>query len=111
MAVPLLLFLVQFDVLDCVLSLRFLHWPILSINYFYLVHRGGYRWNWSPMAKAVNTAGLVLLVAFVPSPAYATVFVIAVIMVKVGSLRTLRRLAATSSEVSAAVPHPVRIIH
>ncbi len=111
MAVPRLPFLVQFDVLDCVLGLRFLHWPILSINYSYLAHRGGYRWNWSPMARAVNTAGLVLLVAFVPPPAYATVFVIAVIMVKVGSLRALHRLAATSSEVSAAARHPVRIIH
>ncbi|MGC4891627.1 CDP-alcohol phosphatidyltransferase family protein [Micromonospora sp. DT227] len=111
MAVPLLPFLVQFDVLGCILSLRFLHWPIRSINYFYLVHLGVYRWNWSPMAMAVNTAILVLLVAFVPSPACATVFVIAVIMVKVGSLRALHRLAATSSEVSAAARHPVRIIH
>ncbi|MEU7572062.1 hypothetical protein [Micromonospora sp. NPDC049240] len=100
----------QFDVLDCVLGLRFLHWPILSINYFYLVHRGGYRWNWSPMATAVNTAGPVLLVAFVPSPAYAIVFAIAVIMVKVRSLRTLHRLAATSSEVGVAARQSVRII-
>ncbi|MEH1164352.1 CDP-alcohol phosphatidyltransferase family protein [Micromonospora sp. CPCC 205539] len=92
MAVPLALFLIQFDILDCALSLSFLRWPLLSINYFHLVHRGVYRWNWSPPAKAANTAGLVLLVAFGPSPVYATVFVVAVIAMKVVSLWAVCRI-------------------
>nr|WP_320065540.1 CDP-alcohol phosphatidyltransferase family protein [Micromonospora sp. RTGN7] len=96
MAVPLALFLIQFDILDCALSLSFLRWPLLSINYFHLVHRGVYRWNWSPPAKAANTAGLVLLVAFGPTPVYATVFVLAVIAMKTVSLWTVCRIPAWS---------------
>lgn len=59
----LAVFLLQFMVLDCTLSLAFLCWPLLSPNYFYVVDRTVWRWNWSPPAKAVNTAGVVLAVA------------------------------------------------
>lgn len=55
-------FLLQFMVVDCILSLGFLRWPILSPNDFGQVDRTLYLWNWHPVAKAVNTAGLVLVV-------------------------------------------------
>jgi phosphatidylglycerophosphate synthase len=58
----LAVYLVQFMVVDCVLSLAFLHWPVLSPNYFYCVDRTVWRWNWSPLAKAVNTCGVVVAV-------------------------------------------------
>src|SRR3954452_16597755 len=58
----LAVYLVQFMVVDCVLSLAFLRWPVLSPNYFYCVDRTVWRWNWSPPAKAVNTCGLVVAV-------------------------------------------------
>ncbi|MEV5960186.1 CDP-alcohol phosphatidyltransferase family protein [Kribbella sp. NPDC051952] len=58
---PLAIFLVQFGVLDTMLSLAFLLWPgTLSPNYFYKVDRPIYVWNWSKPAKAVNTAAVVI---------------------------------------------------
>jgi len=62
-AVPLGVFLVQFMVLDCLLTLSFLRWPIVSPNYFWVVDRTVWRLNWSPPAKAANTAGVIATVA------------------------------------------------
>jgi len=94
MALPLTVFLVQFMVLDCHLSLSFLRWPIVSPNYFHVVHRGVWLWNWSPPAKAVNTSALVILVLFAPSPLYPLALALAVAVVKVVSLLTVSRLPA-----------------
>ena len=96
LAVPVGVFLGQFLVVDCLLSLAFTRWPILSPNYFYLVHRGVYRWNWSPPAKAVNTAGLVLLALVAPSPWWSTSFALGVTAIKVVSLRTVAALPTAS---------------
>lgn len=58
---PLAIFLVQFGVLDTMLSLAFLLWPgTLSPNYFYKVDKPIWVWNWSKPAKAVNTAAVVI---------------------------------------------------
>jgi phosphatidylglycerophosphate synthase len=57
---PMAVFLLQFMVLDCVLSLAFLGWPIKSPNDFHLVDRLVYLLNWSPPAKALNTSAVVL---------------------------------------------------
>ena len=59
----LAVFLVQFMVIDCVLSLAFLRWDLLSPNYFYRVDPVVYRYNWSPPAKATNTVAVVVAVA------------------------------------------------
>jgi CDP-diacylglycerol--glycerol-3-phosphate 3-phosphatidyltransferase len=56
------IFLLQFMVLDCILSLTFLRWPVKSPNYFYLVDDRIWRYNWSPPAKTVNTVGSVAAV-------------------------------------------------
>ena len=89
-------FLLQFMVVDCLLSLGFLHWPILSPNHFGLVDRRLYRWNWSAPAKAVNTAALVLVVA---TGRYDVALVLAGVQlaVKVASLVALSRLLAARS--------------
>lgn len=58
---PLTVYLIQFAVLDTMLSLAFLLWPsTLSPNYFYKVDRPIYLWNWSRAGKAVNTAGVII---------------------------------------------------
>ena len=41
---------------ESVLSIAFLAWPIRSPNYFHVVDRTIWLWNWSPPAKAVNSA-------------------------------------------------------
>lgn len=86
-ALPIAVFLVQFMVIDQLLSLMFLRWPLLSPNYFARVDRHIYRWNWSPPAKALNTAAVVILAIFAP-PAAAVAFALAVAVVKVVSLVT-----------------------
>jgi phosphatidylglycerophosphate synthase len=97
MALPLTIFLIHFMVVDCHLSLAFLRWPLLSPNYFHLVHRQAYLWNWSPPAKAINTTILVILVLATDSPVYATVFGLAVATVKIVSLVAVSRLPVTSA--------------
>ena len=86
-------FLLQFMVIDCVLSLGFLRWPVLSPNYFWQVDRRIYLWNWSPVAKATNTAALIVTVA---AGLYTAALVLAVaqLAVKVVSLVALVRLDA-----------------
>lgn len=89
------LFLVQFMVVDCLLSLSFLRWPILSPNYFGAVHQGVYRWNWSPPAKALNTAGVVGLLLLGPVWA-AVAFAGLVTVIKGISLHTVANLRETA---------------
>jgi CDP-diacylglycerol--glycerol-3-phosphate 3-phosphatidyltransferase len=93
MAVPLALFLVQFCVVDTMLSLTFLHWPVDSPNDMHLVDVALYRLNWSPPAKALNTAAVVLLVLSGWAVA-ASVLAVAVTGVKVWSLQRAVRLLA-----------------
>ena len=49
-------YLAEFMVVDCFLSLAFLAWPIRSPNYFYVVDRPLWLWNWSKPGKAVNSS-------------------------------------------------------
>ncbi|MDG4826930.1 CDP-alcohol phosphatidyltransferase family protein [Asanoa sp. WMMD1127] len=92
MAVPITVFLIQFMVVDNLLSLAFLRWPLLSPNYFDQVSPRIHRWNWSPPAKAVNTGALVVLVAVSPGPIVPTVLALAVTGVKLVSLLAVLRL-------------------
>jgi CDP-diacylglycerol--glycerol-3-phosphate 3-phosphatidyltransferase len=52
-------FLVSFAVVDAMLSLSFLGWDLLGPNDFHRVDRTVWVLNWSPPAKALNTAGVV----------------------------------------------------
>lgn len=57
-------YLLNFMVIDCFLSLAYLAWPIRSPNYFFLVDPTIFWWNWSKPAKVVNSAifGVLLLI-------------------------------------------------
>lgn len=58
-----MIYLAEFMVVDCFISLAFLFWPITSPNYFYVVNDKIWRYNWSKPAKAVNSGlfGILLL--------------------------------------------------
>ena len=56
MALPVGVYLFEFMVIDAFLSMAFLAWPIRSPNYFHVIDKRIYRWNWSKPAKAVNSA-------------------------------------------------------
>ena len=92
MLVPIALFLFQFMVLDAHLSLAFLNWPLRSLNYFYLVDRALYSWNWSTPGKALNSGALVLLMLTTRSTTACTALVLVIIGVKVASLTRLHRM-------------------
>jgi len=92
MLVPIALFLFQFMVLDAHLSLAFLNWPLRSLNYFYLVDRALYLWNWSTPGKALNSGALVLLMLSTRSPAACSALVLVITGVKVASLTRLHRM-------------------
>lgn len=59
--IPVLIYLAEFLVIDCYLSIAFLHWRIRSPNYFYMVDRKIYSLNWSHPGKAVNSGLFALL--------------------------------------------------
>ena len=77
-------FLVSFAVVDTMLSLSFLPWDLLGPNDFHRVDRAVWLLNWSPAAKALNTAGVAALVLFGAYSA-ALVLALAVLGVKVWS--------------------------
>ncbi|GAB7044141.1 MULTISPECIES: CDP-alcohol phosphatidyltransferase family protein [Catenuloplanes] len=94
MVVPLAIFLVQFMVLDTMLSLSFLMWSLVSPNYFAEVDRRVYRWNWSPPAKVLNTTAVVVLVLVAPSPLYPALLATAVTLIKIASMVRVARLVS-----------------
>jgi len=93
-ALPIVVvFVLSFMVLDSMLSLAFLCWPVLSPNYFHVVDRRVWQLNWSPLAKAANTAGVVGALAL---ELYDVAFIVAVVVVgiKIWSARRVIQLLA-----------------
>ena len=92
LAPAVLVYLGQFMVLDCFLSLAFLAWPLRSPNYFHVVDRTLWLWNWSKLGKATNSAvfAVLLLAADSAVPALAAALVLTAL--KVASLVRLGRL-------------------
>jgi CDP-diacylglycerol---glycerol-3-phosphate 3-phosphatidyltransferase len=91
MLIPIGVFLFSFMVLDSHLSLAFLNWPLRSLNYFYLVDRTLYRWNWSPIGKTLNGGAFPVLMLATHSPAACTVLALGISSVKIASLLRLHR--------------------
>lgn len=84
LAVPVGIFLLNFMVLDCLLSLSFLLWPIVSPNYFAVVDELVYKLNWSHPAKALNNIGIIVAVVVGNLP-LALAIVVAQVAVKAWS--------------------------
>lgn len=93
-------FALSFMVLDTMLSLAFLCWPVLSPNHFHVVDRRVWLLNWSPAAKALNTAGVVGALAL-GQYEIALAVTLVVVAVKVWSLVRVARL------LDAPMPMPV----
>ena len=56
LAPAIYVYLAEFMVVDLFLSIAFLAWPVRSPNYFFVVDRPIWLWNWSKPAKAINSA-------------------------------------------------------
>ncbi len=96
-------FLLSFLMVDTMLSLSFLHWDLKSPNYFGNVDKRVWGLNWSPPAKALNTAGLVLALGLHLLAAGA-VLVTLVLLMKLWSLSRVRHLLMAGCRVA---PCPV----
>ncbi|MBC8086281.1 MAG: CDP-alcohol phosphatidyltransferase family protein [Phycisphaerae bacterium] len=64
MVVPVAIYLLEFMVVDMYLSLAFLAWPVSSPNYFHLINRRLWMWNWSKAGKAINSALFAVLMVW-----------------------------------------------
>ena len=94
LVVPVALFLFQFMVIDHYLSNQFLRWPIKSPNYFYLVDRTIWWWNWSPLGKPLNGGVVPAVILATKSPAISSAVCLAIIALKVWSAIRMRALPA-----------------
>lgn len=89
---PVLVYLAEFMVVDCFLSLAFLAWPIRSPNYFHVVDRTIWRWNWSKPAKAANSAVFAVILLVTGMPLLGLAIATALLALKVASLVRLARV-------------------
>ncbi|CAA9368125.1 MAG: CDP-alcohol phosphatidyltransferase [uncultured Nocardioidaceae bacterium] len=92
LAPAVLVYLAEFMVVDCFLSLAFLAWPIRSPNYFYVVDRPLWLWNWSKPGKAVNSSLFAVLLLVTGWVAVGVAIASALLLLKCLSLARLMRL-------------------
>jgi CDP-diacylglycerol---glycerol-3-phosphate 3-phosphatidyltransferase len=85
-------YLAEFMVIDCFLSIAFLAWPIRSPNYFFVVDRTIWLWNWSKPAKAVNSALFAVLLLVTGWMWVGLAIATALLVLKCVSLRRLAQL-------------------
>jgi CDP-diacylglycerol--glycerol-3-phosphate 3-phosphatidyltransferase len=92
LAPVIVLFLVQFMVVDHYLSNQYLRWPIMSPNYFYRVDHRIWALNWSKLGKACNTGLVTLLLLATKSNAVVLPVVLVLLAVKLYSCARVARL-------------------
>jgi len=61
LAPAIFVYLAEFMVIDCYLTMAFMAWPITSPNYFYVIDRRLWLLNWSYAGKAVNSGLFAIL--------------------------------------------------
>jgi CDP-diacylglycerol--glycerol-3-phosphate 3-phosphatidyltransferase len=92
MVAPVGIYLAEFMVIDMFLSIAFLAWPISSPNYFHLVDRRIWFWNWSKVGKVLNSALFAVLMVWTRDPWLAGAVATGMFAVKAVSLVWLARL-------------------
>jgi CDP-diacylglycerol---glycerol-3-phosphate 3-phosphatidyltransferase len=99
---PVFIYLAEFMVIDCFLSLAFLAWPIRSPNYFYVVDRPLWLWNWSKPGKAVNSSLFAVLLLVTGWVWLAVAIATGLLVLKSVSLVRLARIGLPIPAHSAA---------
>lgn len=99
-APAVLIYLAEFMVVDCFLSLAFLAWPIRSPNYFFVVDHKLWLWNWSKPGKAVNSGAFAILLMVTGSVWLGLAFASALVVLKVVSLVRLMRIGLPVPQVA-----------
>jgi|SRR4051794_24920260 len=91
-AVPVFIYLAEYMVIDCFVSLAFLAWPIRSPNYFYVVDRRLWLLNWSHPGKAVNSSLFAVLLLVTHQAWLGALIATALLVHKCLSLARLSRI-------------------
>ena len=92
MIAPVGIYLAEFMVIDMFLSLAFLAWPISSPNYFYLIDRRLYMWNWSRIGKAANSGLFAIFMVWTREPVIAGVIAAGLFTLKAVSMGWMMKL-------------------
>jgi CDP-diacylglycerol--glycerol-3-phosphate 3-phosphatidyltransferase len=87
-----ILFLLEFTLLDHYLSNQFLNWGIISPNYFYQVDRLIWNLNWSAPGKFINSGMVTILLITTNAVMPVLIVVLLLIAVKVFSFARLQHL-------------------
>jgi CDP-diacylglycerol--glycerol-3-phosphate 3-phosphatidyltransferase len=103
LAPAIFVYLAEFMVVDCFISMGFLAWPITSPNYFYVVDRKLWLWNWSKPGKATNSALFAVLLLVTHNMWLGLVIATALLVMKSVSLVRLVRIGLPIS--AAALPN------
>ena len=106
----IIIFLLQFMVIDNYLSLAFQRWPLSSPNYFYLIDPVIWRLNWSAPAKMTNSAALLFAMVLADDAVLPTMLALAVGVVKVWSVLRVLQLPHDASIKCAKSRSPGRLI-
>ena len=91
-ALPVFIYLAEFMVIDCYLSLAFLAWPVRSPNYFFVIDRPLWLWNWSKPGKAVNSSLFAVLLLVTGWVWLGAVIAAGLLVLKSASLVRLARI-------------------
>jgi len=94
-------YLAEFMVVDCFLSIAFLAWPVRSPNYFFVVDRPLWLWNWSKPAKALNSALFAVLLLVTGWMWLGLAIASALLVLKCVSLHRLAAIGLPVPEVRA----------
>lgn len=98
LAVPVVLFLIQFMGVDHYLSNQYLRYPrMISPNYYYLVDKRVWELNWSPLGKVFNTGLVTALLVLTRSPVLVTAVVVGILVVKFYSVALVFRTPAPAA--------------
>jgi CDP-diacylglycerol--glycerol-3-phosphate 3-phosphatidyltransferase len=92
LAPAIIIYLAEFMVIDCFLSLAFLAWPVRSPNYFFVIDRPTWLWNWSKPAKAVNSSLFAVLLLVTGWVWLGVIIASALLVMKTASLIRLVRI-------------------
>ena len=90
--VPVLIYLAEFMVIDCFLSITFLAWRIRSPNYFWVIDRRIWLLNWSHPGKAVNSGAFAILLLVTQLPILGTVIAAGLFVFKCWALAQVMKL-------------------
>ena len=85
-------YLAEFMVVDFFISIGFLAWPITSPNYFYVVDRKLFLWNWSKPGKTLNSALFAVMLLVTGWMPLGMAIALGLLVIKVVSFRRMLRI-------------------